>query len=98
MSATSLAPGAAGPTAEAVLQDAILTSASQVDKLVADAARDDKAKVDELFLWCFARKPTQVELETALAHIAKAGPPAKKAAYENILWALLNTKEFVFID
>ncbi len=31
----------------------------------------------------------------ALAHIAKhAGN--KKIAYENILWALLNTKEFVF--
>jgi len=27
---------------------------------------------------------------------AKSGPAGKKAAYENILWALLNTKEFVF--
>ena len=35
MSATSLAPGAAGPTAEAVLQDAILTSASVHDSQVA---------------------------------------------------------------
>ena len=27
---------------------------------------------------------------------AKSGPAGKKTAYENILWALINTKEFVF--
>ena len=31
----------------------------------------------------------------ALANVAK-NAANKKAAYENILWALLNTKEFVF--
>ena len=33
--------------------------------------------------------------DLALAHIAKHAAN-KKIAYENILWALLNTKEFVF--
>ena len=33
--------------------------------------------------------------ELALAHIAKHAKN-KKIAYENILWALINTKEFVF--
>jgi hypothetical protein len=48
-----------------------------------------------LFLWAFARKPTVAQRELALAHLAKHASD-KKVAYENILWALLNTKEFVF--
>jgi hypothetical protein len=57
--------------------------------------RSDAEKVEELFLWAFARKPTADQLNTALAHLAKHGQN-KKVAFENILWALLNTKEFVF--
>ena len=51
--------------------------------------------MDELFLWAFARKPTEDQRNLALSHIAKHAAN-KKIAYENILWALLNTKEFVF--
>lgn len=57
--------------------------------------RTDAEKVTELFLWAFARKPTAEDLKTALAHIEK-NAANKKMAYENIVWALLNTKEFVF--
>jgi hypothetical protein len=57
--------------------------------------RPDVEKVDELFLWAFARKPSEEQRAVALAHINKH-VTNKKIAYENILWALLNTKEFVF--
>jgi hypothetical protein len=57
--------------------------------------RSDAEKVEELFLWAFAHKPTPDQLHTALAHIEK-NQKKRKLAYENILWALLNTKEFVF--
>ncbi|MDB5308867.1 MAG: hypothetical protein JWO38_3069 [Gemmataceae bacterium] len=63
-------------------------------------ARPDEEKVTELFLWAFARKPSKDDLAAALDHIkkmeAKYAAAGKKTAYENILWALLNTKEFVF--
>jgi hypothetical protein len=62
--------------------------------------RADAEKVDELFLWAFGRKPTADDKKAALEHIekmtAKNAAAGKKTAYENILWALLNTKEFVF--
>ncbi|MCZ2342946.1 MAG: DUF1553 domain-containing protein [Bacteroidales bacterium] len=57
--------------------------------------RTDAEKVTELFLWVFSRKPTAEDLKTALTHIEK-NAANKKTAYENIVWALLNTKEFVF--
>ena len=43
----------------------------------------------------FGHKPTPSQLSTALEHIGRHAQN-KKVAYENILWALLNTKEFVF--
>ena len=57
--------------------------------------RPDAEKVDELFQWAFARKATPEQRDIALAHIAK-NAANKKLAYENIVWALLNTKEFIF--
>ncbi|MCU0704521.1 MAG: DUF1553 domain-containing protein [Fimbriiglobus sp.] len=61
----------------------------------ADDKRPDGEKLDELFLWAFGRKPTENDLKVALAHLAKH-EKNKRTAYENILWALLNTKEFQF--
>src|SRR5262249_54111076 len=62
---------------------------------LAKDTRPEADKVEELFTWAFAHKPTKSQLDVALAHIAK-NQANKKLAYENILWALLNTKEFVF--
>ncbi|MFL5341822.1 MAG: DUF1553 domain-containing protein [Gemmataceae bacterium] len=63
--------------------------------LLAQDKRPDAEKVTDLFLWAFARKPTLEDMQTALAHLAKH-EKNKKIAYENILWALINTKEFIF--
>jgi len=62
---------------------------------MANDKRPDAEKVKELFLWAFAHEPTSEQLEVALEHIHK-NEKQKKVAYENILWALLNTKEFQF--
>jgi hypothetical protein len=58
-------------------------------------ARPDAEKVEELFYWAWGHKPAKDQMDAALAHIAKS-EKNKKAAYENIVWALINTKEFVF--
>jgi Protein of unknown function (DUF1553)/Protein of unknown function (DUF1549) len=67
-----------------------------------DDKRPDAEKVEELFLWAFGRKPTAEDSKAALEHIAsvvkKSGEAAKRTAYENIVWALMNTKEFVFVQ
>jgi hypothetical protein len=57
--------------------------------------RPEAEKVEELFLWAWARKPSAEQRDVALAHVAKH-PENRKLAYENLLWALLNTKEFLF--
>ncbi|HEX3315398.1 MAG TPA: DUF1549 and DUF1553 domain-containing protein [Gemmataceae bacterium] len=56
--------------------------------------RSDTEKVEELFLWALARRPTQPQLDRALSNI-EANASNKALAYENIIWALLNAKEFI---
>ncbi len=81
------------------VQGKISRGGGRADMLAKDK-RSDTEKITELFLWAFARKPTNDDLAAALGHIqkleAKSAAAGKKAAYENILWALVNTKEFVF--
>jgi hypothetical protein len=76
------------------VQNKLSRAGGRADQLVQDK-RPDTEKVTELFLWAFARQPTPQDMQVALGHIAKH-EKNKKIAYENILWALINTKEFVF--
>jgi hypothetical protein len=71
-------------------------STGRAPALAADVQRTDEQKVRELYLHAFSRLPTDEELKIALAHIAKAAPDQKQLAYEDIVWALVNTKEFLF--
>ena len=76
------------------VQGKVVRPGGRADRLARDP-RPDAEKIEELFLWVFARKPTEKQLNLALEHLARH-PKEKKVAYENILWALINTKEFVF--
>jgi len=63
-------------------------------------------KVKEIYLWVYSRPPTAEERKTAAEFLARqpaaADVPRQQAAlakqwpYEDLLWALLNTKEFLF--
>ena len=61
---------------------------------VADS-RPEATKIDELFVLAVGKKPTDHQRALALANIA-AHPDDKRVAYENIVWALINTKDFLF--
>ena len=77
------------------IQDKLTRGGGRADMLAADKNLTDAQKVTELFLWALGRPPSAEHLSTALAHIEQHSA-AKKVAYENLLWALINTKEFVF--
>ena len=76
------------------IQDKLARAGGRADAVAKDV-RPDKEKIEELFLWAAGKKPTDKQMELALEHIAKH-EKAKKMAYENILWALLNSKGFLF--
>jgi len=76
------------------VQDKIGRAAGRADRLARDP-RPDAVKLDGLFLLAVGKAPSADQRALALAHLAKH-EKAKKVAYENILWALLNSKAFLF--
>ena len=53
-----------------------------------------KRIADELYLSALARFPTPEESRRAVSVLTAA--PTREQAAEDLMWALLNTKEFVF--
>ena len=76
------------------VQSKLSNGAGTAARLAADAQRPHEDKVRELYLVAFSRPPAADELAIALAHIERH--ENKQQAYEDILWALVNTKEFLF--
>ncbi|HEX8202660.1 MAG TPA: DUF1549 domain-containing protein, partial [Isosphaeraceae bacterium] len=66
----------------------------RADRLANDP-RPDAEKVEELFLGTRARPPTAEQLRAALDYIER-NSRTKKLAYEDILWSLINAKDFAF--
>jgi hypothetical protein len=75
------------------VQGKLSSNGGRADLLAKDP-RPDAEKVEELFLWTIGKKPSPEKLALALKHLEAAKD--KKPVYENILWALINTKEFLF--
>jgi hypothetical protein len=77
------------------IQGKLTDGGGRAVKLAADKERDHQAKIRELYLLSFSREPLADETAIAMAHIEKCGDDTKRA-YEDIVWALINTKEFLF--
>lgn len=87
------------------IQEKLASDAGAAAKLTVDPRSDDD-KLREIYLTAYARPPEPSELALAKAHLDKPrkgadGQPldaakAKRQGYEDILWAVLNTKEFLF--
>jgi hypothetical protein len=62
--------------------------------LAGDKARSREDKIREIYLRVYSREPQADETAVAVEHLSKAKD--EKLAFEDILWALINTKEFLF--
>jgi hypothetical protein len=74
-----------------------LAASSSCAGTLANDSRPDADKIGELFWTAFARAPSPSESNSALAHLA-AHAKERRAAFEDIIWALVNAKEFQFND
>jgi hypothetical protein len=83
------------------VNDKLKNPRSRAAQLAADG-RPRAERIKEMFLWVYSRHPTMDELKAAEAFLAreeatgKTQQKGKQILYEDLLWALLNTKEFLF--
>ncbi len=75
------------------IHDLLTASDSRLDKLAA-GNESPREMVEGLYWSALSRPPTEAELAKAAAHLAQAG--STRPALEDITWALLNSKEFIF--
>ena len=87
------------------IQAKLSADSGRAAKCATDTTRADEAKIEELYYTVFARAPRADEVVTAMDHLKRhvptstaddRKPAARREAYEDILWALLSTKEFLF--
>jgi Protein of unknown function (DUF1553)/Protein of unknown function (DUF1549)/Bacterial Ig-like domain (group 2) len=78
------------------IQGKLARPGARAEQLARDP-RPDAEKVEELFLWALSRRPTSEQLEMAVNHLHEHAKD-RKQAYENIIWALANTKEFILVQ
>ncbi|MGL6076318.1 MAG: DUF1549 domain-containing protein [Fimbriiglobus sp.] len=64
-----------------------------VERMLAASVQTELV-VEELYLRCLSRKPTNLEMEKIRARLAKSTDPKK--SLEDLFWALLNSNEFLF--
>ncbi|HLQ43673.1 MAG TPA: DUF1553 domain-containing protein, partial [Planctomycetaceae bacterium] len=58
------------------------------------AATSVESQINKIFILVLNRHPTAAERAVALKEMKAAGP----AGYGNVIWALLNTREFLFVQ
>ena len=74
-------------------QSMLTSSGSPVIAKIEKAATPDE-KVDSLFLSVMNRKPSENEKAIAKREIETSG----SEAFPNMVWALINTREFIFVQ
>ncbi|MCA9143449.1 MAG: DUF1549 domain-containing protein [Planctomycetaceae bacterium] len=83
----------------------LATSGGRADRLAREE-KPDAEKISELYMAAFAREPRADELQTAIEYLAEEridaeGNPIDKARaasenFQDLVWALTSTKEFLF--
>ena len=77
------------------VQNKIASGSGRAALLAKDKELTHEEKLHEMYRWVFSRNPRSEELSVAVAHIQKH-EENPQVAYEDILWALINSKEFLF--
>ncbi len=76
------------------LQAKLAADQSRPARLASDVQRSDVEKIEELYLVAFSRLPNEDEKEAANEYLQEK--PDKRVAFEDVVWALINSKEFAF--
>jgi hypothetical protein len=75
------------------IENKLANGEGRVARLIKDKKTDEQA-IEELYLAALSRLPTQEEMGKSVVYVA--GGPNRQQSLEDVLWSLLNSKEFLF--
>ena len=78
------------------LQRQITTREDNLDSWLGDKGLSDREVVSKLYLAALSRKPFEDEIVVALGHSDGNGKEMRRQTFEDLLWAIFNSKEFLF--
>jgi hypothetical protein len=67
----------------------------RVDTLLKQKLTDEQL-IDELYWWTVCRAPSEKEVAIGVAHFKEYDPAKRNEAAQDLMWTLLNTKDFLF--
>ena len=67
-----------------------------LDAWLADASLSNEDVLKRIFLASLVREPDRREIEVALLPLKARGDAARREAFEDVLWTMFNSKEFLF--
>ncbi|HWA98424.1 MAG TPA: DUF1553 domain-containing protein, partial [Pirellulales bacterium] len=76
------------------MQSKLSAGTGRAATLARDTKLPTEQKIRQLYLQAFSREPADNELAVAVAHLERSKEP--QHALEDIVWALVNSKEFLF--
>ncbi|MCC7374221.1 MAG: DUF1553 domain-containing protein [Verrucomicrobiales bacterium] len=87
------------------IQERLAADGSRAAKLATDSSRSDEAKLREVYLVAYGRPPSAEEVRVATEYLTKKSQTSTDAnqrakalreAWEDTVWAVINSKEFLF--
>jgi hypothetical protein len=78
------------------LQRQVTAKGGTLERWLADSSMGDEEIARRLFVSVLARQPDSRELALALQPIRAKGTESRRQAFEDVLWALFNSKEFLY--
>jgi len=74
-----------------------ILSENGISAKLASGSTSIELAIEELYLRCYCRFPTNAERDGVIS-LAKSKNQTKRQTLEDLLWALINSPEFVLVD
>jgi hypothetical protein len=79
---------------DADIHERIADKEGRLARLLAEIP-DDQRLIEELYLSCLSRYPTAEETQTVVKYMKES--ESREAAMQDVLWSLINVREFLFV-